>query len=36
MALVLEDIGWGTAEHLMGMQVAYELTQVRRDQTTAQ
>ena len=30
MALALEDIGWGTAEHWMRMQASYELAQVRR------
>ncbi len=30
MALALEDIGWGTAEHWMRMQAAYELAQARR------
>ncbi len=29
MALALEDIGWGTAEHWMRMQAAYELAQAR-------
>ena len=27
MALALEDIGWGTAEHWMRMQASYELAQ---------
>ena len=31
MALALEDIGWGTAEHWMRMQAAYELAQARRE-----
>ena len=31
MALALEDIGWGTAEHWMRMQASYELAQARRD-----
>jgi len=30
MALALEDIGWGTAEHWMRMQASYELAQARR------
>ena len=35
MALALEDIGWGTADHWMRMQASYELAQVRRDRTPA-
>ncbi len=31
MALALEDIGWGTAEHWMRMQASYELAQARRN-----
>ena len=31
MALALEEIGWGTAEHWMRMQASYELAQVRRE-----
>ena len=31
MALALEDIGWGTAEHWMRMQSSYELAQARRE-----
>ena len=31
MALALEDIGWGTAEHWMRMQASYALAQARRD-----
>ncbi|MDE2773269.1 MAG: HigA family addiction module antitoxin [Gemmatimonadota bacterium] len=31
MALALQDIGWGTAEHWMRMQASYELAQARRD-----
>ena len=31
MALALEEIGWGTAEHWMRMQVSYELAQARRE-----
>ncbi len=30
MALALEEVGWGTAEHWMRMQASYELAQVRR------
>ena len=35
MALALEEIGWGTAEHWMRMQASYELAQARRDRTAA-
>ena len=35
MALALEDIGWGTAEHWMRMQASYELAQARRNRTAA-
>ena len=35
MALALEDIGWGTAEHWMRMQAAYELAQARREKIVA-
>ncbi len=35
MALALEDIGWGTAEHWMRMQASYELAQARRDRVAA-
>ena len=31
MALALESISWGTAEHWMRIQVSYELAQVRRN-----
>ena len=31
MALALEDIGWGAAEHWMRMQGSYELAQARRE-----
>ena len=31
MALALESIGWGTAEHWMRMQASYELALARRD-----
>ncbi len=34
MALALESIGWGTAEHWMRMQVSYELAQARRNPAT--
>ena len=30
MALALEDIGWGTADHWIRMQASYELAQARR------
>ena len=36
MALALEDIGWGTAEHWMRMQASYELAQARRERSSAQ
>ena len=36
MAVALEDIGWGTAEHWMRMQASYELAQARRDRASAQ
>ena len=36
MALALEDIGWGTAEHWMRMQAAYELAQTRREREAAE
>ena len=35
MALALEDIGWGTADHWMRMQASYELSQARREKTPA-
>ncbi len=35
MALALEEIGWGTADHWMRMQASYELAQARNDRTTA-
>ena len=35
MALALEDIGWGTADHWMRMQASYELAPARRDRTAA-
>ena len=31
MALALEDIGWGTADHWMRMQASYELARARRE-----
>ena len=33
MALALEGIGWGTAEHWMRMQASYDLAQERRKRT---
>ena len=30
MALALEDIGWGTADHWMRMQASYDLAHARR------
>jgi len=30
MALALEELGWGTADHWMRMQASYELAQARR------
>ena len=36
MAHVLEDIGWGTAEHWMRMQAAYELASARREKIAAE
>ena len=35
MALALEDVGWGTAEHWMRMQASYELAQAHRDRAAA-
>ena len=35
MALALEDIGWGSAEHWMRMQASYELAQARRERARA-
>ena len=35
LALALEDIGWGTADHWMRMQESYELAQARRERTVA-
>ena len=34
MALALEDIGWGTADHWMRMQASYGLAQARRERAT--
>ncbi len=31
MALALEEIGWGAAEHWMRMQASYELANARRE-----
>ncbi len=36
MALALEDIGWGTAEHGTRMQASYELAQARRNRTVTE
>ena len=36
MALALEDIGWGTADHWMRMQASYELAQARRARAASQ
>ena len=36
MALALEDIGWGTADHWMRMQASYALAQARRERTAAE
>jgi len=36
MALALEDIGWGTADHWMRMQASYELAQARRQRVAAE
>ena len=35
MALALEGIGWGTADHWMRMQASYELAQVRREKAAS-
>ena len=34
MALALESLGWGTADHWMRMQAAYDLAQARRRRTS--
>ena len=36
MALALEELGWGTAEHWMRMQASYELAQARRVRAVAE
>ena len=36
MALALEDIGWGTADHWMRMQASFSLAQARRDRMTGE
>ena len=36
MALALEDIGWGTADHWMRMQASYELAQARQQRVAAE
>ena len=36
MALALEDIGWGTADHWMRMQASYALALARRDRAAAE
>ncbi len=36
MALALQDIGWGTAEHWMRMQASFELAQARRNRAAAE
>ena len=36
MALALEDIGWGTADHWMRMQASYELARARRARAVAE
>ncbi len=35
MALALEAVGWGTADHWMRMQASYELAQARRERADA-
>ena len=35
MALALEDIGWGTADHWMRMQASHQLAQARRERSDA-
>ena len=35
MALALEEIGWGTAEHWMRLQATYDLARARRVRATA-
>ncbi len=36
MALALEDVGWGTAEHWMRMQASFELAQARLKRIAAE
>ncbi|MCY3760265.1 MAG: HigA family addiction module antitoxin [Gemmatimonadetes bacterium] len=36
MALALEKLGWGTADHWMRMQASYELAQARRARAAAE
>ena len=36
MALALEEIGWGTADHWMRLQASYELAQARRARAAAE
>ena len=36
MALALEDLGWGTADHWMRMQASYELALARRSRGSAE
>ena len=36
MALALEDIGWGTANHWMRMKASYELAQAHRQRVAAE
>ena len=36
IALALENVGWGIAEHWMRMQAAYELAQARRKRIAAE
>ena len=36
MALALEDIGWGTADHWMRMRASYELAQARRNRAATE
>ena len=36
MALALEAIGWGTADHWMRMQASYELAQARLEKVAAE
>ena len=35
MALALEEIGWGTADHWMRMEASYALAQARRSRAAA-